>query len=276
MIVYRSLFLSFLVHIMGINLVLFSVEIPTKTMQASKPKIKVISIDKRNRQMSLESEGRDLLPSQLNKVQPMKKELAKVQQGKKKNSLNHHKLKQWVSNPESSLFSTMQNKSLSDQSDTSDTMKTGKGVNNVLEDRQQEPSFSNTGEKLHQDLENQRMLYALKVREVIARSQVYPLLARKTGISGRVILTLTIKSNGEIEGITLKQSSGFEMLDRAAVHSVQNINNLPPPPGGRIEIIVPVVYSFRRGYGCYYSQTLNCEQSTEMETSQGQPVCDGR
>ena len=54
----------------------------------------------------------------------------------------------------------------------------------------------------------------------------YPRLARKRGWQGTVEIGLSIATNGKLSNIRVIQSSGHRMLDRAAVKSLKNLENL--------------------------------------------------
>ena len=54
----------------------------------------------------------------------------------------------------------------------------------------------------------------------------YPRLARKRGWQGTVEIGLNIATNGELSNIRVIQSSGYRVLDRAAVKSLKNLGNL--------------------------------------------------
>lgn len=51
---------------------------------------------------------------------------------------------------------------------------------------------------------------------------IYPRLARKRGIEGRVMLQVMIDRNGRVTGQQVERSSGSELLDRAAQKAVQH------------------------------------------------------
>ena len=53
-------------------------------------------------------------------------------------------------------------------------------------------------------------------------SPEYPLLAKKRGYQGRVLLEVLVKKDGKAGSIRLGKSSGYEILDRAAIKGVKN------------------------------------------------------
>ena len=50
----------------------------------------------------------------------------------------------------------------------------------------------------------------------------YPLIARRRGYQGRVLLEVLVRKDGRAGSIRLARSSGYEVLDRAAIKGVRN------------------------------------------------------
>lgn len=50
----------------------------------------------------------------------------------------------------------------------------------------------------------------------------YPLIARRRGQQGTVLLNLTVSASGRPTEISLKRSSGYQLLDQAALKAVRN------------------------------------------------------
>lgn len=61
---------------------------------------------------------------------------------------------------------------------------------------------------------------------------IYPRLARKRGIEGRVMLQVMIDRNGRVTGQQVERSSGSELLDRAAQKAVQYWQFVPAQQHG--------------------------------------------
>ena len=55
----------------------------------------------------------------------------------------------------------------------------------------------------------------------------YPLLAQKMGLSGKALIAFQITEQGEPVGVTLKQSSGSELLDQAALSTIKEARPYP-------------------------------------------------
>lgn len=88
------------------------------------------------------------------------------------------------------------------------------------------------------------------VRAVIARALharfSYPYLARRNGWQGEVDLGLRVDGNGRIAHIRIIKSSGFGVLDRAALASAGHIQSLSGLVhllyGHAIDLVLPVQY----------------------------------
>ena len=58
----------------------------------------------------------------------------------------------------------------------------------------------------------------------------YPREAQRLGLTGRLILTVSIGRNGEVKGVLVNRSSGKKLLDQAAVQAVQLASPFAPLP----------------------------------------------
>jgi protein TonB len=58
----------------------------------------------------------------------------------------------------------------------------------------------------------------------------YPEEARRQGLSGRPILTVSVARNGEVKGVVLQRSSGRKILDDAAINIVRLASPYAPLP----------------------------------------------
>lgn len=80
----------------------------------------------------------------------------------------------------------------------------------------------------------------------LARRFNYPLIARRRGWQGRVLLSITVRSNGTLARVHVTQSSGFDILDRSAVNTLRSVGQLadasPSLRGQSLELLLPVVY----------------------------------
>jgi len=79
----------------------------------------------------------------------------------------------------------------------------------------------------------------------------YPMLARKRGWQGKVVLALHINLQGKIADIAIKRSSGYRVLDHNAVKTFKAIGKLSPDLYNRINtghsFNIPIVYQLNGG-----------------------------
>ena len=80
----------------------------------------------------------------------------------------------------------------------------------------------------------------------------YPPLARRMGYQGRLIVRLLVSPLGRVDRVDLVKSSGYSILDRAAVRTLRKWRFRPAIRGGHpvsYWVEVPVVFSLREGQG---------------------------
>jgi len=84
------------------------------------------------------------------------------------------------------------------------------------------------------------------LRQALRAHFSYPLLARRRGWAGRVQLSLRVESDGRLSHVRLLESSGYGLLDRAALASVRAIGVVPQAlrwlHGHHFDIVLPVEY----------------------------------
>jgi periplasmic protein TonB len=73
--------------------------------------------------------------------------------------------------------------------------------------------------------------------------------ARSRGMEGEVVVRLRIGAGGGVEFFEVARSSGYAMLDQAALEMVQRADPFPPLPPSqvneRMEYVIPVVFALR-------------------------------
>jgi periplasmic protein TonB len=79
----------------------------------------------------------------------------------------------------------------------------------------------------------------------------YPRVAQEQRQQGVVHLRFTIDRQGKVLASEINKSSGFELLDEEVLALIQRAQPVPAPPpevaGNRIELLVPVSFSLRKG-----------------------------
>jgi len=72
--------------------------------------------------------------------------------------------------------------------------------------------------------------YKSTVSGRLRSARTYPRAARRRGMQGTVILDVVVNASGEIIKVKIVRSSGFDILDNAAVKTVHSVGQLPRPP----------------------------------------------
>lgn len=92
--------------------------------------------------------------------------------------------------------------------------------------------------------------YRQHLTELFARGYEYPRIAALRGWEGEVRLRLKVARKGNLLGVTLDRSSGFDVLDQHAQALLASYGDLPPLPealeASEIQVIVPINYKLRK------------------------------
>lgn len=96
---------------------------------------------------------------------------------------------------------------------------------------------------------NARAQIQARLRADLARHFDYPWLARLRGWEGSVLLGFIVRAGGSLNDVRVVRSSGFAVLDRSAVDSLQKIERIPEAvawlQGRDIEMQLPIVYRLK-------------------------------
>lgn len=88
--------------------------------------------------------------------------------------------------------------------------------------------------------------YGSALGRAIAKHKQYPKIAQMRGWQGECLLDLKIDSSGNVLSSVIKQTSGFDALDKQALEMVLKASPLPTPPealrGRNFNITVPVTF----------------------------------
>ena len=100
--------------------------------------------------------------------------------------------------------------------------------------------------------------YRTEVHRLMRQHHRYPPLALRAKLEGIVVVQILISGSGRVLEVTIKNSSGFIPLDRAALRTVKDIAQLPAPPSAlnwkKQTLEVPFVYRLRDKKGEYHSR----------------------
>lgn len=76
----------------------------------------------------------------------------------------------------------------------------------------------------------------------------YPMVARRNGLQGRVVLSVEVLAGGVCGQINIHKSSGYSMLDDAALQTVKHWRFLPASQAGRAVdkwFMIPIQFSLK-------------------------------
>lgn len=82
------------------------------------------------------------------------------------------------------------------------------------------------------------------IRDLINKNIVYPPMAKKLGWQGRVVVCFVVRENGKVEELRIEKSSGYEVLDRNVIETIQRVQPFPRPPVSA-EITIPLSYALK-------------------------------
>jgi protein TonB len=92
--------------------------------------------------------------------------------------------------------------------------------------------------------------YRQRLGELLARHQEYPRVAAMRGWEGEVRLRLKVARKGNLLGVVLDRSSGFDVLDQHALAMLEALAGLPPLPealeANEIQVVVPINYKLKK------------------------------
>jgi protein TonB len=80
------------------------------------------------------------------------------------------------------------------------------------------------------NLSGLRGLFTGRVRQQIANAKYYPRIARRRGMEGQPIIAFTLDKGGRIMKAALAKTSGYQLLDQAALEAVRQAAPYPEIP----------------------------------------------
>jgi len=91
--------------------------------------------------------------------------------------------------------------------------------------------------------------FYMKVGRQIAYAKIYPDFARKKGYQGKILVAFKIDRDGKILNLSVSQSSGYKILDEAALDAVKEAGPYPPIPNelkkNFLKLKIPISYALR-------------------------------
>jgi TonB family protein len=81
----------------------------------------------------------------------------------------------------------------------------------------------------------------------IQKFKLYPEEARTQGLQGETVVRIRIDRQGNVRYYILERSTGYQLLDRAAIDMIRRANPVPAvphdyPPGDLMEFLIPVTF----------------------------------
>lgn len=92
------------------------------------------------------------------------------------------------------------------------------------------------------------LAFSKLLREKITRTLVFPRLAKRLGYSGTTHVALAFSKNGVVRNLQVSQPSGYEILDKAAIVTLEKVlQTTKPPESIEIEqLIIPIAFNIKR------------------------------
>ena len=90
--------------------------------------------------------------------------------------------------------------------------------------------------------------YLAGFRQRLQKSLIYPLVARRRGLEGRVEIELVLEPSGRVRDVAVVLSSSYALLDDAAVEAVKSIPPEPLPVQAKrqsLRVRLPVVFQLQ-------------------------------
>lgn len=84
-----------------------------------------------------------------------------------------------------------------------------------------------------------------KITQLLRDNLYYPRSARKRGITGKIIVKFKLSTSGKAHSIEVIESKS-EVLSRAAIRTIENIEEEFPVPPEELVLHVPINYTLRR------------------------------
>ncbi len=82
------------------------------------------------------------------------------------------------------------------------------------------------------------------IRDIIMKNLKFPASARKLGLTGRVMVSFTLRSDGNVRDIAIVSGSGYEILDGNVIDTIRRIARFPKPPL-QAQIVLPIDYHMK-------------------------------
>lgn len=82
------------------------------------------------------------------------------------------------------------------------------------------------------------------IRRLIMEHVVFPNKARRSGLTGKLIIAFLLRQDGTVTDIEIVTSSGYAIIDQSVVATLQQLSPLPPPRQ-QCRILVPLTFTLQ-------------------------------
>ena len=92
------------------------------------------------------------------------------------------------------------------------------------------------------------LAFSKLLREKIARTLVFPRLAKRLGYSGTTHVALALSRTGIVRDLKVSQPSGYDILDKAAIATLKKVLQTTKPPESIAveQLIIPIAFNLKR------------------------------
>ncbi len=80
------------------------------------------------------------------------------------------------------------------------------------------------------------------ISQIVQKNINYPYIARKMGWEGKVIISFILTKEGKINDLWIEKSSGYEILDKNALETIQKVSKYFPIPPLNVRVKLPILY----------------------------------
>ena len=125
-------------------------------------------------------------------------------------------------------YNEVENKTLSNSSETNISTQNNNDTSDI-----NELSFGSFNSQTTIEKRAEVESISLWVKEInfqIKKIIKYPKIAKDRNQSGRVLISLSLSTNGNLEDINIESSSGFKSLDQSAINSIKKLNKFVSAP----------------------------------------------
>ncbi|WP_448871045.1 energy transducer TonB [Desulfobulbus propionicus] len=82
------------------------------------------------------------------------------------------------------------------------------------------------------------------VRQRILQNLRFPPIARKMGLTGKIVVSFALQADGQVKGVSVISSSGYEILDTTVVDTIRRVAPFPKPPVSA-RLVLPIVFHLK-------------------------------